>query len=444
MNYDEDLNGCNTQAICVERCLITNYYEEFEKIPFDITFVPDDPFWLRALNRTLDQLYFDTDTEITARSKWLKSKCLEKYNLTDCIKTSFQSVNTRKKTKNDLKLSLYFDQIEITHRDKLVLISLFNYVVSILSLWLGFSYQVVSKYAQKLLLYCLNLRQAQTLLCFVLFVGLLFHVFFIALSMLEDDLINITYYQPSKFILQPVFTLCWELEHIYHDYHPERNDEITGLYLTNHTKNLSQLVRSIRFLNDNFTYVELSQDDLGEFKGKLMDRMKLIHLNYFEFSYPGEMHHFRRENIEIEYFFYYKYKCYEFKHFFSKKRLYFDFELDTVFLQFNLADVELELMFYPDKAFGLENKIFIPSHSYTTAKYVAIYTLPLGEELDFCLDYQDDKSENLIRFVLFSNIFDHSFKFKMILSFPTRQVRDVLSKNEYYKISTKLLPLTHR
>ena len=109
-------------------------------------------------------------------------------------------------------------------------------------------------------------------------------------------------------------------------------------------------------------------------------------------------------------------KCFEFKHYFERnEELYFNFGLDTVFLEFNLIDVEFELMFYSNRSFNLENKIFIPTSSFTVIKYVAIYTIPVDENVNFCLDNQDDQSDHLIR-----------------------QVREALTQNEYKTSTTSI------
>lgn len=91
-------------------------------------------------------------------------------------------------------------------------------------------------------------------------------------------------------------------------------------------------------------------------------------------------------------------------------------------MEINLVNQDLELMFYANRCFTIENKIYIPSFSTTTLKYIPILTLPSGENrITFCLhpEHQDDTSDRLIR-----------------------QVRKSL-KNDYYRISTILLPLTH-
>lgn len=198
--------------------------------------------------------------------------------------------------------------------------------------------------------------------------------------------------------MQPVFALCFELENIYHGYDPDWNREDTGNYLKAHTKNLSQLVRSIRFLDKNFEYKQLNASQL---------------------DFEAHNDTFSPENIEIKFFFYFKYKCYQIKHRFEPEELKTEFPLDTVFLQFDLVDLEFELLFYANLSWSLENKIYIPAHSFTVLRYIAVYTIPVNENLTYCLHNQDDRSDVLIR-----------------------EVRDALA-NDYYKISTKLLPLTH-
>lgn len=358
----------------------------------------DDQFWKNELlfNTSISELYFDTNQTTYMRIKSVRERCLERYPKLDCFQYFFLSVNTRPKSKKLLKLSLYFDRVNIKHMNKMELISLLNYLIGIMSLWLGASYKNVEKYALRILSKFLRSQQARTLLGVILLIGLVAHANYILQSIRRNNLMAVTFFQPSKFILQPVFALCFELEKI-QTRRPHENRESTGYDLAAHTKNLSQLVRSIRFLDK-------------EFKPRV--------LNVRQLNFEAREHHYRFENIEIEYFWYFKYKCYQIKHQFEPKEVKTDFSLDTVFLQFDLIDLEFELMFYANLTWSLENKIYIPAHSFTVLRYIAVYTVPVGENLTFCLHNQDDRSDTLIR-----------------------NVRDVL--NSSYEISTKLLPLTH-
>ena len=322
----------------------------------------------------------------------------------DCFQYYFVSVNTRQKNRRILKLSLYFDRVNIKHLNKMELFILINNLISILSLWLGFSFKLLVRYARKSCFKLMRSRQqlqAPKLFSVILLIGLPAHVAYIRWSILDNDLVAVTFFQPSQFIIQPMFSLCFELEHIKHEYDRNWNREETGNYLWRHTQNLSHLVRTIRFLDKKFDYKELNASQL-------------------DFETTND--HFEYENIRIKFFWYFKYKCYEFEHTFEPTQLSSKFPLDTVFLQFDLksSSPEFELMFYADKSWSLENCLYIPAHSLTILRYIAVYTIPVNENLTFCLHNQNDESEALIS-----------------------EVRDALARSDYYKISTKLLPLTY-
>ena len=279
------------------------------------------------------------------------------------------------------------------------LISLLNYVIGILSLWLGFNFVIFERKNRIWIGKWMIAKHSSMLLRVILLIGLIAHTYYITETILRNDLQAVTFFQPSRFIMQPVFALCFKLEDMYYAFNSDWNQEYTGDYLKAHTKNLSDLVHSIRFLDKNYQYRQLNASQL---------------------AFEGQLHHFRYANIEIEFFFYFEYKCYEFKHHFEFTELRTEFPLDTVFLQFDLVDLDFELMFYPNRSWSLDNRIYIPSYSFTVLRYIAVYTIPVYENLTFCFYKQDSQSDALIE-----------------------AVRSTLANNEHYKISTKLLPLTH-
>ena len=286
--------NCSSQAICIERCLIKHYFLNYSKLPIDITYDPNDEYWDRTLNLTKSKLYFDTNINTTKQIKEIKDSCVAAHPELDCEKYSFTSVNSREKGKKILKLSLYFDQVKINHKNKMELINLLNYLIGILSLWFGFSYKIIEKYANKLLTKFLNLKKSQTLINFIALIGIILHTYYIIL-LVQNNQITVTFFQPSKFILSPLFSLCFELKNVVSkdynkEFNEEYNEEYNGLYLKKHTKNLSQLVGSIRFLNKKFIYKELNLTDLEHLEAKQF----------------GD--HFFFENLEYEIFFYFKYK----------------------------------------------------------------------------------------------------------------------------------------
>lgn len=130
--------------------------------------------------------------------KLIKEECLKKYNKLDCTKLTFNSVNSREKNKNVRKLSLYFDRVLINHKNKMELISLVSYLAGVLSLWLGFSFRTIEQYSKKFLSKLLTLKQSQTFIDVILLFGLFAHGYYIINLLVENDLITITYFQPSK------------------------------------------------------------------------------------------------------------------------------------------------------------------------------------------------------------------------------------------------------
>lgn len=99
-----------------------------------------------------------------------------------------------------LKLSLYFDQVNIKHLNKIEPIRLLNYLIGIMSLWLGASYKIIEKYALKGLSKFLCSRQARTLLSVILMIGLVAHAYYIIQSILQNNLVAVTFFQPSRFL----------------------------------------------------------------------------------------------------------------------------------------------------------------------------------------------------------------------------------------------------